>query len=295
MEIQIAEKEKTIEACRQQLKQISRLLLADEIPQNESVDILIFNTRAVGDTTKLGRPGNDETGLFEHVGRLFDTGKVKNVLLFGSDGQQWDRESSIKMRYELGMDKMKANAGVSEYLRKLSLVSNIGSENIFFGGVEMGNAREENIVATDKMISHKEWKTAASITHPHQALRNAAGQINEAKNRGLKTKIYFIHPEKTDWDEEVFGSQSKDRMLRRDHALPEMQRVAKYTVDLKNLATPDEVLKYLAWRDGSLDRLNLLVEKKMQNPDFQKDIEVVENAINSLSSEQLEGLTNLQN
>ncbi len=287
---------KTIESCKQKLKNVCRLLLADEIPQGERVDVLFLNGRAIGDTSLPGRPGNDESGLFEYVSKLYREGKFKDILLPGSDGQNWAKDISVKSRYMAGIDKQKAWSGRSEFLRKLSLACDIDLANIFFSRVEVGTTRDENVMVADELILHSEWRRLALVCHPHHVFRNFAGQLNENRKRGLVLKIYSAHPGKTDWEERVGGSQGKNQLPRKDHALLEMQRVVRYSTEDKNLATVDEILEYLKWRDGgSLSKLESLLAQKMQGSEFRRDLEVMEDAINMLTVQEIEKLTNLQN
>lgn len=290
----MAERKSAIESCRQQLKTVCRLVLADEIP--ERVDVLFIHARAVGmiidGNEQLERPGNDEGTLFTEIAKLYKLGMFSNLLLPGNDGQNWNPDDSIEARYAKGRDKRMAWAGRSEYTRQIADVSDIPIENTYYTGANIGHTRDENKAVAEEIEVHR-WKSLALLAHPHQLLRAISGQIKEAEMRGSNEKIYVVHPPITDWKESVASSQGQNTMPRKNHALPEMRRVVTYAAEVGNLANPDEILEYFKWRDGDeLQRLMQLHEKKIESTSFRKDVVVMDDASDALTIEELERLTN---
>ena len=300
-----------VETYKQELASACELVLADEIPP-EGVDVLFFHGRAPG----------DEGNLFPFMKELYDQGLVKQILIPGTDGQSYVPNTSPEDQYEKGEGKYTANPGKAEWAKMLDEVGFdlqgaggelTGKVTIYDGDVkntypfqgEIGEltgvvattspgvrtTKEENEAVLKYALEHG-IKSIALLAHPHQLPRAMLGMVATLNAHNITDiKVYAVHSDSTDWDKIVPGSQGKNLKQRRLHAIDETIRIPTYQNNSKkDDASFEELQKYYELRDRGPQRMQELLKEKQNDPNFQMDVQVMKEAIQSLPSERLSQL-----
>ncbi len=285
---------KVVEAYKQDLTTACELVLADEIP-SDGVDLLFIHGRAIGHPEKGAEP--DFGTLFGYTKEVYDKGLVRGILIFGHDGQKFVPDSDPQRDYEMGIDKYTANPGKAEFLRRLDEQGfNIAdtrdgdeADPIYLTGPRVRHTKEEVESVLEFMKMHG-FKSVALLAHPHQNPRAMLAMIGVLNSQGeTNISVYTAHPPRTDWEEIAGGSQGQDPKLRRLHAGDEMARIPVYQKQ-GNLAPFSELRAYYISRDGGLERMQRLLVEKQKDPNFQTDLQVLKDAVETLPSEKLSQL-----
>ncbi len=198
------------------------LVLTDKLPQQ--TDALFLHGRSYG----------DDEGLFELVSQLYKDGRIKSVIIPGTDGRRhgasipgeaWPGQKAwMKKLKELGVDKVH--------------LSDPGY-----------NTRTE----TDSFLkasSEKGWKSVAVLTQPHQILRAMLGTVKSMEERNTWIRVYALIPPNTSWGSEVFGSQGEKSLPRIDHIKEELVRIHRYQ-EKGDLASFEQLFMYIAVRNAT--------------------------------------------
>jgi len=260
---------------KSQLMRMSELVLSDRLP-DYPIDALFIHARS----------GSDEGGIIELAAELLLSGKVKNIVVTGSDGQGMG--SSPLADYQRGLDKSTAWAGKADWAKKLDEKGVDVGEFVYFSTPAF-HTSGENDVYTD-IAKELGWHGAATLTHPHQLLRACMGQLKsiqklETVDPSYKLDVYNVYPKETAWEEIVAGSQGKDPKPRRVHASDEYLRIVKYTGQ-GSLATFDDLIKYWKNRGGvNLEDIMKNRSRISSQPEHIKNVEVINKAIDSLGPE----------
>lgn len=258
------------------LSRACELVLADEIPP-EGVDFVFFHGRARG----------DERPLLAYAAKLLKSGKVKQIVLPGYDGQTFKPDKTWEEQYEKGENKYESSIGASGFIQMLDEALREVDPGgpglmgpVFWPSAMARNTKEENEAIWEHAEKYK-LKSVALLAHPHQLPRAILGMVATINTHHSGLAVYTVHPPETDWDAIVQGSQGQNPMPRGDHALPEAKRIPAYQKK-GDLASSAELLNYYRKRDGDLQRMENLFLLKQTDHGFQRDIAVVQEAINSL-------------
>lgn len=249
------------------LKSAVSRMLSDRLPSRK-VDVLFYHGRSFG----------DDDPIIAYAAKLIQDGRADHILVHGNDGQTVG-----------GNEKYKANAGKSEVARKLNALGIDIFDRVWFSSQDSLNTRTETTSYFD-MASKKGWKTIGIVAHPHQLARIMLGTVNEMNKRGIYLPVYLGHPQRTDWDEIVFGSQGAENKPRREHIFDEMIRIPRYQKpkDQKpaDLATFDELDAYLEKRGwGPRDDMNW--DRIEANPNVENDYKIISEYIDRLTPDQI--------
>lgn len=267
-----------------ELFKICQFVLADEIPSS-GVDVLFFHGRAWG----------DEGRLLDFAARALKNGQARQILLPGYDGQIFRPDISWQEQYGKGLDKYKSSrgrAGFAQILdQSLMRIDSYGSGlmgSVFFTSAKVLSTKQENEALLDYVLEFnkdkspdEQIKRVALLAHPHQLPRAILGMVKTLLDRESELAIFTAHPLITAWNVEVKGSQGKNSMSRRRHAREEIVRVPRYQ-KTGDLASADELLAYYQKRDGSFKRMEELLCVKQTENFFQRDLSVLQEAINAL-------------
>ncbi len=175
-----------------------------------------------------GRSFGDDDGLFELCKSLIDSGTARYVAINGSNGEKLN-----------GTVAGEAWPGKDEYFKRLS---DLGIKNIF-STMPAFHTREEND-AFLQLARERGWKSAITLSQPHQLLRAMRGQVKSMREQNYSMRIYGASPRPCDWQKTVFGSQGKEQKPRFEHI--EHELLATYSYG--DLASYDELIAYFSRR-----------------------------------------------
>ena len=196
----------------------------------EPVDVIFLHARA----------WFDEGGLFELAKTLNHEGMARNILINGSNGERIGNTHP-----------QQAWPGKAEYRRGLCDVFAVRKENIF-ESTPAFHTREENL-AFALFAAEKGWKSAITLTQPHQLLRAMLGQVRVMEASGNWIKVYGAYPRPCDWEKMVSGNQGNGEITRFSNIRDEMERITAYQ-QLKpgqakaDIASFEELFEYLKRR-----------------------------------------------
>ena len=187
-----------------------------------SLDAIFFFARSFGDD-------NDE--LFQLAAHYINSGRARNIVINGSDGES-----------VAGCEAKKAWAGKQAWIERFQA---FGITNILLGAPAL-HSREENNAFLDLAIQNK-WRAVGLLTQPYQAMRFMLGQLKANKERDYPLRMYALCPLIADWNESVHGPQGADLLPRWAHAELETMRCIPYALK-GDLCTVSELEQYLETR-----------------------------------------------
>lgn len=250
-----------ISGYKSQVKEAVRLVLSDTLP-DRPLDALFFHGRAHYD---------DDDTLFDLATSLYLQGRVRNIIINGSDGQKYGM-----------IEKYHAWAGRAEWSRRLDKRGVDIMEVVWFTEPTFNTKQDGDEFL--EVSRQKEWKTAATFAWPHQILRAFLGQIRTIRDRNYPMRVYCVYPEHTDWGKKVYGSQADEFKFRREHIRDELTRIPVYQKK-GDLASFEELINYLKWRDGSLDQRELNFSNRVLiDSDFRLNLDLIQEEIDGLAS-----------
>jgi hypothetical protein len=200
------------------LYQAVLVVLHDEVPM--SVDAIFQHDRSYG----------DDDGLCEESSLWLKSNRARFVAINGADGE--------------GLCGIpgQASPGKKLFLGRFS---------------ELGIAIEDKILLTDpaphtrkendaflKLARVRGWKSAITLTQPHQLLRAVLGQIKTMAEQGYWMRLYALSPRPCDWGKVVRGSQGFENKPRFDHIRDELTAIERYQAR-GHLATFGDLFEYL--------------------------------------------------
>ena len=269
-----------LERFRNDLKKMAPHVLADEIPP-DGVDIAFFHGRSAG----------DEGDLIPYMVREYRQGNIRAILIPGSDGQGWSKEPAEEV-YKKGKGKYAATPGRAGFAQQFDTAGiNLAktrdgeeADRVYYTGPAVRHTGEEVKSIIEFILNNPDLdiNSVGLVAHPHQLPRAFALMVHAIKDhedpRIRDLKVYPAHPQKTNWDEIVPGSQGKNHIPRKDHASSEILGIHKGINTYHNAAISQDVIKYMQKRDGG-PRMQRLIEQKTNDPHYQADLKVVRDAI----------------
>ncbi len=176
--------------------------------------------------------GMIESGdIFNIAGRLFSTGKTKNIIFNGSDGEG---AGQIKTPGE-------AWPGKSWYIKELSKC--IPTKNLI--PTRPGFHSRDETDALVELAQEKEWKKVGILTVAYHYPRSFICLIQGMKAKGYWFEAYPIPPKKTDWWLPMFGSQGKEFTTSFDETMKESIKVLDSYIPKGFGCTFSELFHYL--------------------------------------------------
>lgn len=203
------------------------LLCNDRLPEEDAyttncnVDLLLFHSRARGDSD----------GLFRLAADLYKDGTVGKIVINGSHGER----SAGGARHE-------AWDGCEAWRERLVEDFDVNSDDIILS-TPAYNTKQENDAFLDVCKAQRAL-TAALLTQPHQMLRTMLGMLQSMLTRDQWIATYAMMPSDTDFDKEVYGSQGQKCLPRFDHIAEEWRRIPEYQAK-GDLASMKDLVAYL--------------------------------------------------
>jgi len=225
-----------------------------------------------------GRSYGDIEPILDYVAVLYRRGELDQIILPGVDGQTFN-----------GVEKYKANAGMSAWARHLDMLQVDVNGAVSFSGVGY-NTKAETDAQLQFLSDYRglAWvkeareKGVRLIAHPQQLARGMLGVVKQMNQTGDLLKVYPNYPVQTDWEAVIRGPQGAEAKPRSSNVQDEFKRIVPYQ-DKGDLASYGELLDYYRWRDGgSLKPLQQRIREMKGDPQFVKDWEVVSGQIQNL-------------
>lgn len=208
----------------------SQFLMAQQMVLSDRpthpVDAALFFGRSWFDAEK--------SGVYQLMVDLYSTGRVKNIAVYGNEGQRYGEKdpAMLKPSDKFPKERRKRMAAPAREIAKARLVRmGIPDENVILTQIpdpDKNNTLEESmgffIAARDLG-----WTSAVAVANPHQLLREMLGLIQIMdKQPEDYLDIYSAAPTNTDWERKVRGAQGEHFAPRKEHILLEMDRIKKY-------------------------------------------------------------------
>lgn len=206
-------------------------LLSDFPPK--PVDAIFFHGRSYFDAGKRD--------LFQMAVDMINDGKSKYIVMLDSEGQQVG--STIpKVSYPgktLWTDRL---VGMGVGIEKILYSPPLG-DNTGFNTKTEGNSFME-------LSKEKGFKTAVILAQPHQIVRAMLGYVRSMIDQfDQHFDLWCAHPQSTDWQKKVKGSQGMELKPRSKHIEDEIKRIFAYQAK-GDLASFSELFQYLDKRDS---------------------------------------------
>lgn len=218
-----------LEPCQfnPELFQATVVLLSDY--PKRPVDALFFFGRSWFDAGK--------GDLFLLASDLYRAGMIKNIVIPGTEGERFGETVPHQ-----------ANPGRTLWTSRLVRME-IPPEVIHHSKAGYHTKAEGD--AFLEMAQKEGWRSAVSLTHPHQAVRAMLGLVRTINIQELNFDVYAVAPQTTNWGKRVKGSQGLERKSRFEHIEGEFERIIRYQ-EKGDLASFQELFAYLEQRNARI-------------------------------------------
>ncbi|MBI2337771.1 hypothetical protein HYU95_01175 [Candidatus Daviesbacteria bacterium] len=213
------------------------------------VDAALFFGRAWHDAEK--------TGVYQLMVDFYNKGWVKNVAVYGNEGQKFGEKDPAMLEPNnlFPKERRKKMVGPAREIARARLIRmGIPDEHIILTQIPDPSVNNTLAESMGFFITAKDqgWESAVVIANPHQLLREMLGLVQIMdKEPEYCLNIYSAAPTSTDWKRRVRGAQGEHFAPREEHIALETNRIRTYQ-QTGDLASFDRYFEYIIKRNKTL-------------------------------------------